>query len=200
MKIKTFKTEDEWLEARSGRITGTKLGGLVSKRNGEKKIGFYSLIAERIAIPASEENVMDRGHRLEDEAVELFKKRTGKKVKNELVIWYRDDDENIAYSPDGSIGKSQTVEIKCLSTARHLEAYITKKVPDDYEHQVIQSFIVNTSQKKLWFVMYDPRCPIDLFWFEITRKEKEQDIADYLKLEQEVLKEVADWENKILNY
>ena len=39
---------------------------------------------------------MDRGKRLEDYAVERFVKETGKKVNTDLVLWVRDDDENIA--------------------------------------------------------------------------------------------------------
>jgi hypothetical protein len=50
---------------------------------------------------------MDRGKRLEDEAIERFAKETGKKVNTDLVLWMRDDDENIAVSPDGSIGKTK---------------------------------------------------------------------------------------------
>lgn len=196
MKIQKFSNEEDWLEARLGKITGTRLKNLIG-RGGIKKMGYWELIAERIAIPASEENVMDRGKRLEDEAIEQFKKKTGKKVKNELVIWYREDDENIAYSPDGSIGKTETVEVKCLSSARHIEAYITKKVPDDYEHQVIQSFIVNDKQRKLWFVFYDPRMPIDLFWIEISRKEMQEQIDEYLELERNVLVEIENYERQL---
>ena len=69
----------------SARITGTRLKDLVVKRGTGRKIGFYELIAERIAIPPSGENVMDRGKRLEDEAVERFAKETDLEVENELV-------------------------------------------------------------------------------------------------------------------
>lgn len=52
------------MEARLGRITGTRLKDLVVRRGSGYKIGFYEIIAERIAIPASGENVMDRGNGL----------------------------------------------------------------------------------------------------------------------------------------
>ena len=110
MKIQKFSSEEEWLEARLGKVTGTRLKDLVVKRGTGKKIGFYEIIkAERIAIPASGENVMDRGKRLEDFAIERFIAETGKKVENDLVMWSRDDDDNIAVSPDGWIGKKEAV-------------------------------------------------------------------------------------------
>jgi YqaJ-like viral recombinase domain len=86
MKIQRFDNEEAWLEARRGRITGTRLKDLILKRGTKPKLGFYELIAERVAIPASGENAMDGGKRLEDEAVERFARETGKKVENELVI------------------------------------------------------------------------------------------------------------------
>ncbi len=196
MKIQQFNKEEEWLEARRGKITGTRLKDLVTKGS-TRKIGFYEIIAERIAIPASDENVMDRGKRLEDEALELFAKRTGKKVKNDLVIWSRDEDENIAISPDGSIGKTEAVECKCLSSARHLEAYITKEIPSEYWYQVLQYFIVNDKLKKVYFLFYDPRLPIDLFHLEVTRKEVEEEVKQYLELEKQVLTEISKWETEL---
>lgn len=198
MKIKRFDSEELWLEARRGKITGTRLKDLINKRGGEKKLGFYELIAERIALPATDEAAMDRGKRLEEEAIDRFAQETGKKVKNDLVMWFRDDNEDIAVSPDGMIGKTEAVEAKCLSTARHLEALLTKKIPSEYEFQVLQYFIVNDKLNKLYFVFYDPRMPKkDLFWYEVTRAEKKEDIDEYLQLEREVLAEISIVEAEI---
>jgi predicted phage-related endonuclease len=197
MKIQKFSTEEQWLEARRGRVTGTRLKDLIVKRGTAKKMGFYELIAERIALPPDGENVMDRGKRLEDEAIERFAKETKKKVNNDLVLWYRDDDENIAVSPDGSIGKTEAVEVKCLSSARHIEAWLTKKIPDEYEYQVLQYFIVNDKLKTLYFVFYDPRMPKDFFYHEVHRKDVQDDVDEYLLLERNVLAEIAEIEAQL---
>ena len=69
----------------------------------------------------------------------------------------RDDDENIAVSPDGFIGTTEAVECKCLSSARHIEALLTRAIPSEYEYQVLQYFIVNDKLEMLNFVCYDPR-------------------------------------------
>jgi len=52
MKTIKFENEEEWLEARKGKITGTRLKDLILKRSTKPKLGFYEIIAERIAIPA----------------------------------------------------------------------------------------------------------------------------------------------------
>lgn len=197
MKIKKFLNEDDWMEARRGKITGTRLKDLISKRSGDKKIGFYEVIAERIAIPRSEENVMDRGKRLEQEAVDRFVKETGRKAVRELVLVYRDDCEEIAYSPDAMIGKTEDVEVKCLSSARHIEALLTKQVPSEYEYQVLQAFIVNDKLKKRYVVFYDPRMPKDFFFIEVNRKDVKDKIAELLVLEKQVLEEIAKLEDQL---
>lgn len=192
MKSLKFNTEEEWLEARKGKITGSRLGSIFSKRDKKPLKGYYELIAERVAIPADGENVMDRGKRLEDEAMELFEKETSKKVDKSLVLWARDENENIAISPDGSIGETEAVEVKCLNSASHIEAWITKDIPSEYEYQVLQYFIVNDKLEKLYFCFYDPRMPKDFFFFEVNRLNVQEKIAEYLALQQTALAEIED--------
>lgn len=197
MIVKKYETEEEWLEDRRGKITGTRLKDLIVKKGPGKKIGYYELIAERVAVPASDESAMDRGKRIEDEAIERFIKETGKNVENDLVIWHRDDDENIAISPDGYIGETEAVEVKCLSSAKHIEAWLTKEIPSDYEYQVLQYFIVNDKLQTLYFTFYDPRMPKDFFFFEVTREKVQEQVTEYLELERKVLEEIAEIENQL---
>lgn len=196
MKIQKFDNEIDWLNARRGRVTGTRLKDLISTKS-TKKIGFYEIIAERIALPASEENRMDRGHRLEEDAVERFAKETKKKVNNDLVIWSREDNENISVSPDASIGKAVAIEIKCLSSARHIEAWHTKRIPDEYRYQCLQYFIVNDKLKLLHFVFYDPRMPVDFFYITLSRSDVQEEIEECLRIEYEVLAEIDKIENQL---
>lgn len=191
MKTLKFETREEWLDARRGKITGSRLKDIVVKRGTGKKIGFYELIAEKLGVPADSENPMDRGTRLEEEAVAEFVKETGKKVDTSLVIWTRDDDENIAISPDAFVGKKEAVEVKCLSSARHIEAFLTKKVTDEYEFQVLQYFIVNDKLETLYFVFYDPRILAKpFFWLEVKREDVQAQVDEYLEYQRNVLKEV----------
>ena len=200
IKVQKFNSEDEWLEGRMGRIMGTRLKDLVVKRGTKPKKGFYEVIAERVAIPSNGENVMDRGHRLETEAIERFEKETNKTINTDLVIWSRKDNEDIAISPDGFIdGKkiTEACEVKCLNSASHIEAYLTKEIPSEYEYQKLQYFIVNDDLQVLYFIFYDPRMPKDFFYFTITRESVKEQIEEYLKLERETLEEIKRIETEL---
>jgi len=186
--ITKFDTEDEWYQARVGRITGTKAGNLYMKRGTGYKMGFYELIAEMIALPPSNENPMDRGKRLEETALDLFAEKIGKKINKDLCIVSREDEPMIAYSPDGLIGKTMDVEVKCLSSARHIEAYLTQSIPMEYYDQMLQGFVVNDSLRTRYMVFFDNRCPIDIFWLEMHRKDVKDDIKASLTNQQSAIK------------
>lgn len=199
MKVVSFKDREAWLKFREGKITGSKLGNIIVKRGTGKKLGFYELLAERLAIEEDgDETPMDRGTRLEGQALEVFAKLTKKKVKNDLVIWVSDEDSSIAYSPDGLISDREVAEVKCLSSARHLQAYCEQKIPDDYEEQYIQAFIVNEKLQTLYFVFYDPRVECKpIHWIEVKRKDVEEKIQTYKDYENMVLAELDSWVTKL---
>lgn len=201
MITKQFQNREDWLLARKGKITGSRLKDLIVKRGTGEKKGFYELIAERIAIDPGEENPMERGQRLESEAIDRFIKETGKVVDTSLLMWFREDNESIAISPDGVIGDTEAVEVKCLSSASHIEAFLTNKIPSDYEYQAIQYFIVNEKLKKLYFVFYDPRVPCkDYFVIEINRKDLEDDIKFCLDSEIDKMNRIEEIVNKLTNF
>ena len=192
MKTLKFEDKESWEEARIGKITGTKLKDLISLKGSVKK-GFWKLVAERLSLPADDENAMERGIRLEEEAIKEFEKETGKKVDNSLIIWVSDENDSIAVSPDGIIGKTEALEIKCLNSASHIEALLTQELPEEYEFQVLQYFIVNPILKTLYFGFYDPRVLAKpFFYFTINRKDKEKEIEFYKKEQLEILKKVEE--------
>lgn len=172
---------------------------------GARKIGSYQLVAESIlgsAALAEEENQMERGTRLEPEAIERFRKETGKKVDASLLLWMREDDERIASSPDGQIGKTAAVEAKCLSAARHVEAKLTGKIPKDYEPQARQYFVVNEKLKTLYFVFFDPRFPtgLDFFYIELHRKDIQAEIDELIEYQRAEIKWVREQVNRLTLY
>ena len=198
MKKFSYETEEEWQEARRGKITGSKLGGVITLRGGGKKVGFWQLLADRLSLAPDEEYPMERGKRLEAEAMDRFRKETGKEVDSSLIMLTRDDDENIALSPDGMIGEYEAVEVKCLKSAKHLEAYFTQSIPDEYYYQMLQYFIVNDSLEKLYFVFYDPRVLVkDYFVIEISRPDVSEEIEKFLQYQRNVIEEVNMLANKL---
>lgn len=192
--INVEQGSEEWHSFRKGKISGTMLSDLYSKR-GNRKIGFYELIAERIAIDPDDENRMDRGLRLEEEAIVEFEKVYKKKVQR-VGVCQHDDYPEIIQSPDGLIGETEAIEIKCLSPARHLQAVIENKVPIEFEAQMCQYFIVNPKLETLYFMFYDPRIlAVPVHIIEVHRTEELTKMCDkYLAFQLEQLEEV----NKII--
>ena len=190
MKIINYKgDEQKWLADREGKITGTGLGKVLSQTSEKPKVGFYDLIAKRIALPPTGENVMDRGRRLENEALVRFEKETDKKVNKDLIICISEDNDQMTYSPDGLIGKTEGVEVKCLNSATHIEAWLTQKIPTEYYFQTIQPFIVNPKLKTLYFVFYSPLIPAkDFFYIEVQRDDEA--VEKYKERELKILAEV----------
>jgi len=164
------QNSEEWYEARKGKITGSKLKDIITKRGKSTKIGVYQLIADRVATEPDDEDARDRGHRLEEEAIALFEEKMDKIVERVGLV-VSADNANIALSPDGLIkidGKyKEAVEVKCLNSARHIEVIVenlkamdkkeTTYVPNDIQDQAMQYFIVNPDLEKLHIIFYDPR-------------------------------------------
>lgn len=197
MQSTTYDTQEEWLAGRHGKITGSRAGDITPKKNGEKKIGFYALLAEQLGAVDTDEDAMERGHRLEEEAISLFVEHTGKEVSIGNIIWSRDDDSRIAISPDGIVvNEPEAVEIKCLSSARHLEAYLGQKIPSDYDEQALQYFVVNDELKRVHFAFYDPRLPVASF-FIITLERNDEAVAIALANQRQTLAEVDELAKKI---
>lgn len=194
MRIKKYEDEIAWKEARKTKITGSRLKDIVVLRGTGKKIGFYELIAERLAVPRPEgEDKMARGHELEPVAIALCENELGKTFNKDLVIWERDEEACIAISPDAFLDDlTEAVEVKCLGSAKQIKAIIENQPEDEYKWQYLQYFIVNDKLEKLHVIMYDPSFVESLQYkrFEITREELKEDIDKYLEYQKNTLSEV----------
>ena len=208
MLIQTFENERDWLEARRGKITGSRLKKLVVKRGTEKKIEFYEIIAERLSKPLEVGEVklspLEHGHAYEAEAISRFEQMTGKEVDCTKCIWSREDNPNIAISPDGVVigtDNTEAVEAKCLSEANHLKAYLTKEIPDDYQEQKLQYFIVNDKLQKLTFCFLNPRLmAADFFTIEFTRADVLAEIEERMIFERQTLAEIDSIVDSLMSF
>lgn len=176
----------EWHHIRKGKITGTTLKGIMGTPKA-RKTALYEILAERLTVGVEEdyENAMERGLRLESDAVAMFELETDKKVE---LTGFCEDDTNpfIANSPDGLIGENEAIEVKCMGGINHIKMWLENKVPDEYEWQVVQYFIVNEKLEKLYFVGYNPDIPVHtLHIIEVKREEIEEKIKS-AKVAQEV--------------
>lgn len=209
----------EWDIIRAGKVTGTKLKGLMGRTRNEWE---NLLVAERLAMTGIEETDMDRGNRLEPEAIIHFEKYFGVTV-DRIGFTTHDDNKYVACSPDGLILKDGTskfteaVEVKCLAGKRHVGAFFDKidvkekwdpkdgpisywsVVPSEYQPQCLQYFIVNDDLEKLYFCFYSELISeIPMIVVQITRKEIEGEIAKAKAIELSSLAIVEQKMEKIL--
>lgn len=207
-----FESREAWLVGRLGKFGGSSLKDVVNLRDGDTKAGVWRAAAESIigsaAIAEGEltsGQILERGHELEAKAIERFEQVTGKKVKRGLIQWERDDDSRMTVSPDGVIGKTAAVEVKCLLSPKHTEALFKRAIPKNtsgYEEQRLQYFIVNDKLKTLYHVFYHPDfpAPLDFFFFTSTRKELQPEIDRYMAAEREAAAKVREIVNALTLY
>lgn len=164
----------------------------------QKKLGFYETIAERLGLPRDHEDRMDRGLRLEQEAADLFSQKTGKELET-VGCWVSDVDDRIINSPDRPVKPkkkgiyTEAVEIKCLSPARHIQAVVENVVPEEFESQKVQYFVVNKHLETLYFLFYDPSiASVPYHVVKVTRKELGDKPELYLKFQVDQLREMDE--------
>lgn len=101
-------------------------------KNKHLKVGidFWKFLAEIMAEQPTNENPMERGHRLEPENILLTLQHLGYQPEDcvtDCGIWERDEDPRIACSPDAyenSENPTWAIECKSLGSAYHLQAVI----------------------------------------------------------------------------
>ena len=141
---------------------------------------------------------MERGHILENEAIDAFAERMGHlddfRIDKEPGLWISDYNPKIYISPDGAVEDSKgnilaAIEVKCLASWEIIRAFLTSQYPQEYEPQVIKYFVVNESLEKLYFLLYTDLIPgLDLQVFEIKREDVADRIADAKAFEDQIMK------------
>lgn len=172
MKITDFEQgSEEWLNARIGVITGTRLKQVLGTQS---KNLLYELIAECLA-PSTEmgmSEAMERGSLYESDARMLYESTTGYDIET-VGLCIHDEYDWLGSSPDGLYKENNkyvgAIEIKCPNTKTHIEYLVEKKIPSEYKAQVLQYFIVNDDLEWLDFVSYDPRIQLPEMQMSIVR-------------------------------
>ena len=184
----------EWHQIRLGKITGTRLKKMLAKDN---LALLDELIAEEETGLSDDDDFvseeMQRGIDLEPLAIQEYCNVTGHEVDHPCLIqssqW-----PILTMSPDGYIGTTGAVEIKCPKTKTHIKYIRQGKIPNDYKEQIWAYFMVNPDLQWLDFVSYDPRLTKKPIWIlHITREE----VAEEL---QAIASELDKFINKLDSY
>jgi putative phage-type endonuclease len=167
----------EWLQLRLGKITGTRLKKMLAKDN---LALLDELIAEEETGLSDDDDFvseeMQRGIDLEPLAIQEYSNITGHEVDHPCLI-QSSEWPILMMSPDGYIGTTGAVEIKCPKTKTHIKYIRQGKIPNDYKEQIWAYFMVNPDLQWLDFVSYDPRLTKKPIWIlHITREEVAEEL------------------------
>jgi len=190
---------DAWFQARLGKATGSRIADIIAKT----KTGYSTsrdnymaqLVCERMTQKVAESysnSAMSWGTETEPLARAAYEVKTGLTVDQVGFV----DHPSIAMtgaSPDGLVGDSGMIEIKCPNTATHIETLLSGKVPTKYLTQMTWQMCC-TGRHWTDFVSYDPRLPENL---QLFIKRVEYDPKYAAELEQEVIRFLDEVDAKI---
>lgn len=215
IKVSQENDRQTWLELRRGVITGSKAKGIKPLSRGTDKTpqGFWQLLAEKISIEPDGENVMDRGLRLENEALRKTAKQFKLNLNYDPGMWLSDIDDDIAVSPDAAEdvdSPTYAVEAKCFDSANHLKYIIIDKklresetyspftsIPPDNRDQVVQYFLVNEKLETLYFTFYDDRIAIDKHTHHVIIV-KRKDVEGEIEVAKDIQTRMLDKVNELI--
>ena len=191
---------DEWLRERAGKVTASRIADLMAKTKtgwgASRKTYMAQLITERLtgeAAPSFTNDAMRWGTETEPLARDAYRFATFASVE-ETGFWTHPDIEQAGASPDGLVGADGLVEIKCPTTATHLETLESEAIANKYALQM-QWQMACTGRAWCDFMSFDPRLPEPMqTWIKRIERDDEQ-IAE---IESAVRDFLAELESRVI--
>ncbi len=160
----------EWHEIKLGKFSGSFIDGLFSAPSTLKyRHAINRPVFERLTGKRPEDYTnswMQRGINMEPEARLAYELETFNKVEE---VGFIELNEWVGCSPDGLIGDSGGLEIKCTKWSTHMHYLTKKELPKIYFWQV-HSLMWIADLEWVDFVSYHPDLPI--FIHRVMRDEK----------------------------
>jgi putative phage-type endonuclease len=154
----------EWLQERCGKVTASRIADLMARTKtgyGASRATYAAqLVVERLTgcvAPSFTNAAMIHGTETEPEARRAYEFHADRDVIQTGFIQHPSI-KMAGASPDGLVGSDGLVEIKCPTSATHIETLLAGAVPDKYIKQMHFQMICCDRQ---WcdFASYDPRLP-----------------------------------------
>ena len=169
---------DEWMAERLGKVTASRISDVMMKPTTAGYQNYRAqLVCERLTGTPTEtftSAAMQHGTDTEPQARAMYTLHSGNDVEQVGFI----DHPDIAMtgaSPDGLIGDSGLVEIKCPQPAKHIKTLLGANVDRNYLLQM-QWQMICTGRTWCDFVSFNPGFPADL-QLHCQRVELSADIA-----------------------
>ncbi len=195
-----------WFMERCGRVTGSRVADAMSflKKGGEsqaRRAYKAEIVCELLTGKAVEHFVtkeMEFGILNEPFARAAYELQNDVSVED-VGFAIHPSLERFGASPDGLVGEDGLIEIKCPSTATHLDYLLADAVPDDYKPQMLAEMACAERQ---WvdFISFDPRLPkrLQLFVKRFLRDdqkiaEMEFQVVEFLREVDSIMARLADF-------
>lgn len=193
---------EEWFSARLGKVTASRVADVVAKTksgySASRANYMAQLVVERMTNKQAESYsnaAMEWGTEQEPLARAAYEAEVGVLV-DEVGMIDHPTVEMSGASPDGLVGHDGLVEIKCPTTATHIDTLMGEEAPKKYYDQM-QWQMSCTGRKWCDFVSFDPRMPEGLQLF-VKRVERNDEYIAMLESEVATfLQEVSDKVNKL---
>jgi len=187
-----LQRSDEWYATKLGKVSSSRIADLMAKiKSGGSSASRANYLAEL--------------------ALERLTGVTQDGFESPAMIWGREtepaaraaycfnndvDVEEVGFidhptvpltgcSPDGLVGATGLVEIKCPNPATHMETLLSKSIPQKYSLQMQFQMWV-TGREFCDYVSFDPRFPVEMrYWqshvqrHDATIKTIAQEVADF---------------------
>ena len=183
----TIQGSDEWLKARLGKLTGSRMYDIIPGSRGRYRKTRVSLMNELIyerltgeSVPFFETPAIIWGREHEDMARAVYEAHTGLSVD---LVGSLDHPriKGLSGSPDGLVGDNLFIEIKCPNSTTHLEYLSTGIIPEKYMYQ-IHTYMLITERNYCDFVSFDPRLP-SKYSFMMQRVKRNIQISEQIEKE-----------------
>jgi putative phage-type endonuclease len=152
----------DWLKARLGKISASKVSSIMGKRGFGKTGETYAvelttelILQEPTFVPVS--FAMEFGTENEPFAREIYEDNRGVKVEEVGGI----EKDGLWFSPDGLVGEDGIIEIKCPQPSQHMRNLLSDTVLAQYTDQ-IQFGLMVTGRKWCDFISFNPNFPDQL--------------------------------------
>ena len=190
---------DEWLAARAGRVTASRVADLMARTKtgwGASRANYMAeLVAERLTgTPAARftNDAMRWGTDTEPMARETYAFAHDVEIEETGLVMHPTI-ADFGASPDGLIGTDGLIEIKCPQTATHIDTLLSGSVPEKYRTQM-QAQMACTERAWVDFVSFDPRMPAEMqMWVHRV----ERDDKAIAEMEAAVTEFLAELEAKV---
>jgi putative phage-type endonuclease len=190
---------DEWFKSRLGKVTASRIADVVARtRTGyaaSRANYMAQLVCERLTgkqVESFSNAAMEWGVEQEGPARDAYSAKVGELV-TEVGFISHPTIPMAGASPDGLVGNNGCVEIKCPSTATHIEYLFDRDPPQKYFYQMQWQMACTGTEWCDW-VSYDPRMPAELQLL-VVRIPRDTDCITIL--EKEVSEFLAELDGKV---